>query len=125
VAAAEEAKVLAKLGEAQVSLVDLNTGMYDPDKLKAAGDVFKEVKAAPPTVAAKVNVCRKLPPGTSCELWLASGVPMPDPEAVFGPARGRTKRTDPRGGKQIEYHAYGNLEVGVRDGVVVSVVVKR
>lgn len=121
----EEAKVLAKIGDAAVSSVSLVTGDFDVEKIKATEDALAAIMNSPPTVAERIAACRRQAGGTPAELQLAGAAEIPNLTQSFGPSRGKTSRRNSQTQSEIDYFVYGNLELGIDGGVIVAIIVNK
>ena len=72
------------------------------------------------TAGQTIDACCTVPCGAPAELILEHKVPVPDPRALFGPYSSRTQG-DLGMIKGIEFYQYGNLDVGIKDGVLIMV----
>jgi hypothetical protein len=75
------------------------------------------------TAGPTIDACRVVPDGMPAELWLSRKVLIPDPLTTLGPYSSRSKG-DFRRMKDIDLYTYGNLDVGIREGVLVVIRVR-
>ena len=95
---------------------------------RRAMDAFKRIdpvanKGQSKTLAQTIDACRSEPEVQSAQLRLKRKVYVSDPETLLGPYSSRSTG-DVGMMKDIEFYQYGNLDVGIKDGVLVVVRVR-
>jgi hypothetical protein len=70
-----------------------------------------------------IDLCRSISDAIPAEIVLRPRLPIADAVAAFGPPSSRS-RANLGMIKDIEYLTYGNLDVGIKDGVLVAVRVR-
>jgi len=95
---------------------------------RRATDAFMRIDPIPTkgqskTIGQTIDACRIEPDVQSAQLRLKRKVYVSDPETVLGPYSSRSKG-DVGMIKDIDFYQYGNLDLGIKDGVVVVVRVR-
>jgi hypothetical protein len=81
------------------------------------------IKGLTRTAGPTIDACRNVPDGTPAQLILGRKVPVSDPLKVLGPYSARS-RGDIGTIRGIDFYTYGDLDVGIKDGVLVVVRVR-